>query len=138
MKALLFACVLFPGICVAQTYNYDIILVGSDVGDMTITRKISGTKKTYYMQSRTEVDYVIDSRKDVFTTNIEIENNVLVYSKMENKKNDKMNQYTYVTRGDGGYKVQTEKGLSTIAGNIVHIIYDIFFHYNKFFESLFV
>lgn len=138
MKALLFAFFLTPYFCFAQTYNYDIFLVGSDIGDMTITRKISDTKTTYYMQSTTEVDYLIDSRKDVFTTNMEVENNILVSSKMENKKNDKMNQYTYVTKGNGGYKVQTEKGLSTIAGNIVHVIYELYFLEPKGGENFFV
>jgi len=137
-KTILFVCYLFSSICFAQTYTYDIFLVGSDVGDMTITRKISGSKKTYNMESRTEVNYVIDTRKDVFKSTVEFENNILVSSRMENKKNDKMNQYTYVTRGDGGYKVQTEKGLSTIAGNIVNAVYDIFFTEPKGGESFFV
>lgn len=138
MKALLLVCFFLPAICLCQSYSFDIILVGSDVGDMTISRKIVGTKKTYYMESNTYVNYIVGSRKDIFTSNIEIENNILVSSKMENKKNSKMNQFTYVTRGDGGYKVQTEKGLSTIAGNIIHIIYDIFYQEPKGGESFFV
>lgn len=138
MKALIFICSLFTTLCFAQSFTYDIFLVGSDVGDMTITRKISGNKKTYTMESRTEVNYIIDSRKDVFRSVIEFENNILVSSKMENKKNDKLNEYTYVTKGNGGYKVQTEKGLSTIAGNIVNAVYDIFFQEPKGGESLFV
>lgn len=128
----------FTGLVSAQTFEYDILLLGVDVGDMSITRKISGTKKTYRMESRTEVNYIISSRRDIFISNIEIENNVLVSSRIENKKNDKLNEFTYVTRGDGGYKVQTEKGLSTIAGNIVSVVYDIFFLEPKGGEGLFV
>ena len=138
MKNFLIALFMLTSVGWAQTFQYDILLVGADVGDMTITRKVSGTKKTYRMESRTEVNYIIDSRKDVFLSIIEFDNNVLVSSKMENKKNDKLNEYTYVTRVGTGYKVQTEKGLSTIAGNILNVVYDIFFQEPKGGESFFI
>jgi hypothetical protein len=138
MKFLLTVFFLATTLGFAQTFEYDILLIGSDVGDMSITRKISGSKTTYRMESRTEVNYIIDSRKDVFVSTIELENNVLVSSRMENKKNDKLHEFTYVTRGNGGYKVQTEKGLSTIAGNIIKVVYDIFYAEPKGGEALFV
>ena len=86
MKHFIFLLVFGMSLCTAQSYTYDILLVGSDVGDMTISRTVSGTKKTYKMESRTEVNYVIDSRKDIFSTTVVFENNVLISSKMENKK----------------------------------------------------
>ena len=57
---------------------------------------------------------------------------------MENKKNDKIIFFTYVTKvGDSGYKVHTEKGLSTIAGSVSYCCYDIFFKEPKDGESIF-
>lgn len=119
-----------------QIQQYDVILVGSDVGDMSITKKVSGTKKTYLLESYTSV--IFGTRQDAYTGKMEFENNVLISSTIENKKNGKLIFYTYVTRvGDAGYKVQTEKGLSTIAGNVGYCCYDIFFKEPQDKESLF-
>jgi hypothetical protein len=119
-----------------QTSSYDILLVGSDVGDMTITRSINGTKKYYSLQSNTSV--IFGTRVDKYTCTMEFENNVLVKSTMENRKNGKVIWFTYVNKvGDAGYKVQTEKGLSTIAGNVSYCCYDIFFKEPKNGESVF-
>jgi hypothetical protein len=119
-----------------QTYSYDVILVGSDVGDMTVTRTISGTKKNYSLQTNTSV--MFGSRVDKYTCTMEFDNNVLVKSTMENRKNGKLIWYTYVNKvGDAGYKVQTEKGLSTIAGNVGLCCYDLFFKEPKGTESVF-
>ncbi len=136
MKAILFVSFLFSSVLIAQTQQYDVILVGADVGDMSVTKKISGTKKTYLLESYTSV--IFGTRKDAYTGKMEFENNVLVSSSIENKKNGKLIFYTYVNKvGDAGYKVQTEKGLSTIAGKVGYCCYDIFFQEPKDGESLF-
>lgn len=120
----------------SQTQTYDVLLVGSDVGDMTITRSISGTKKHYSLQSSTSV--MFGSRVDKYTCTMEFDNNVLVKSTVENRKNGKLIWFTYVNKvGDAGYKVQTEKGLSTIAGAVSYCCYDIFFKEPKEGESVF-
>jgi len=139
MKSIL---IVFPFVicsCFAQTFQYDVLLVGSDVGDMSITRTVKGGKKHYKLETFTDVDYLLGRRKDLYTCEMEFENNVLVSSKVENKKDGKMNEYTYVTRYDGkGYKVQTHKGLSTISGNIIGCCYDIFYKEPLGGEQLFV
>lgn len=120
----------------AQTQQYDVLLVGADVGDMSITKTVSGTKKTYLLESYTSV--IFGTRKDAYVGKMEFENNILVSSTIENKKNGKIIFYTYVNKvGDAGYKVQTEKGLSTIAGKVSYCCYDIFFKEPKDGESLF-
>lgn len=120
----------------AQTNNYDVILVGADVGDMTITRTVSGTKKSYSLESKTSV--MFGARKDRYTCTMEFDGNTLIKSTMENRKNGKLIWWTYVNRvGDAGYKVHTEKGLSTIAGNVGYCCYDIFFKEPKPGESVF-
>lgn len=109
-----------------QTIQLDIVLVGSHIGDMKISRTISGTRKVYQLESNTSV--MFGARKDVYTSKMEFENNVLITSSIEDKKNGKLNFYTYVNRvGESGYKVQTEKGLSTVAGNILTCCYDIYY-----------
>lgn len=136
MRTILFISFLCLGTLVAQTQQYDVMLVGSDVGDMSITRKVSGTKKTFLLESYTSV--IFGTRKDAYTGKMEFENNVLISSSIENKKNGKLIFYTYVIKvGDAGYKVQTEKGLSTIAGKVGYCCYDIFFQEPKDGESLF-
>jgi hypothetical protein len=136
MKYFLLITFSFSGFVFAQTQQYDILLVGSDVGDMSITRKINGTKKTYLLESFTSV--MFGSREDVYTGKMEFENNVLISSGIENKKNGKLIFYTYVNKvGDAGYKVQTEKGLSTIAGKVTYSCYDMFFKEPKDGENLF-
>lgn len=138
MKNILFiGCVLLSTLIYGQTYTFDIYLVGADVGDLTVNRKLSGTKKYYSVESNTSV--MFGSRKDKYVCNIEFDNNTLISSSAEHKKNGKMIYYTYVNRyNDSGYKVQTEKGLSTIAGNITYSVYDIFFKQPKEGESIFV
>jgi len=136
-KALIFCLVILTSLLYSQAYTFDIYLVGSDVGDLTINRKLSGTKKYYAVESNTSV--MFGSRKDKYVCNIEFDNNTLVSSSAEHKKNGKLLYYTYVTRfNESGYKVQTEKGLSTIAGNITYSVYDIFFKQPKEGESIFV
>ena len=136
MKPLIIVSFLFSSLLFGQTQLYDVILVGSDVGDMSITRKISGTKKTFLLESYTSV--IFGTRQDAYTGKMEFDNGVLVSSTIENKKNGKLIFYTYVTKvGDAGYKVQTEKGLSTIAGSIGYCCYDIFFKEPKDGEALF-
>ncbi len=136
MKNLLLISFLFSSFGFAQTQQYDVVLVGADVGDMSITKKVSGTKKTYLLESYTSV--MFGSRKDVYVGKMEFENNVLITSSIENKKNGKLIFYTYVNKmGDAGYKVQTEKGLSTVAGMVTYCCYDIFFKEPKDGESLF-
>lgn len=138
MKNILFiGCVFLSTLVYGQTYTFDIYLVGADVGDLTVNRKLSGTKKYYSVESNTSV--MFGSRKDKYVCNIEFDNNTLISSSAEHKKNGKMIYYTYVNRyNDSGYKVQTEKGLSTIAGNITYSVYDIFFKQPKEGESIFV
>jgi hypothetical protein len=136
MKTVLFIAILFSGVLFAQTQQYDVILVGADVGDMSVTRKVSGTKKTFLLESYTSV--IFGTRNDAYTGKMEFENNVLISSSIENKKNGKLIFYTYVNKvGDAGYKVQTEKGLSTIAGKVGYCCYDIFFQEPKDGENLF-
>lgn len=138
MKNLLIIPFLFSSFVIAQMQHYDVFLLGSDVGDMSITKKENGTKKTYLLESYTSVNYVLGSRKDAYTGKMEFENNILSSSSIENKKNGKLIFYTYVTKvGETGYKVQTEKGLSTIAGKISYCCYDIFFKEPKDGETLF-
>ncbi len=136
MKNLLFFLFFFSSVLVAQTQLYDVILVGVDVGDMSISRKVSGTKKSFLLESSTSV--MFGTRKDVYVGKMEFDNNVMVSSSIENKKNGKLIFYTYANKvGDSGYKVQTEKGLSTIAGMVTYCCYDIFFKEPKDGESLF-
>lgn len=127
---------LFLSLLFGQTHSFDILLVGSDVGDMTVTRNINGSKKSYTLQSNTSV--MFGSRVDKYICTMEFDNNILVKSTMENRKNGKLIWYTYVNKvGDAGYKVQTEKGLSTIAGCVNYCCYDIFFKEPKHGESVF-
>lgn len=135
MKTILYIWLFFGCISVScQTQQYDILLMGVDVGDFSITRKISGDQKYYSMESYTKVV----GREDVCNGKMKFAGNVLISSSLENKKNGKSLFYTYVTRqGTKGYKVQTEKGLSTVAGIISHCVYDIFFAEPHEGESLF-
>lgn len=136
MKAVFFISCFCSSVLCAQTQQYDILLVGSDVGDMSVTKKVNGTKKTYLLESFTSV--MFGARKDAYTGKMEFENNVLVSSSIENLKNGKLIFFTYVNKvGDSGYKVQTEKGLSTIAGKVGYCCYDIFFKEPKDGETLF-
>jgi hypothetical protein len=121
----------------AQTQTFDIFLVGADVGDLVVTRKLNGTKKYYSVESNTSV--MFGTRKDKYLCNIEFNNNILISSSAEHKKNGKMIYYTYVNRyNEAGDKVQTEKGLSTIPGNITYSVYDIFYKQPKEGETIFV
>ena len=136
MKNFLIIPFLFSSFIFAQTQQYDVILVGADVGDMSITKTVSGTKKTYLLESYTSV--IFGTRKDAYTGKMEFENNILISSSIENKKNGKIIFFTYVNKvGDAGYKVQSEKGLATIAGKVSYCCYDIFFKEPKDGESLF-
>lgn len=136
LKKLLILLVFMHAGLFGQTIDLDIILVGSDIGDMKITRTVSGTKKSYVLESKTSV--MFGARKDVYTSKMEFENNVLISSSIEDKKNGKMSFYTYVNRvAESGYKVQTEKGLSTVAGNILTCCYDIYYREAKEGESVF-
>lgn len=125
---------LFSTIVFCQTQNYDVLILGVDVGDLDITKTSNGVQKFYLMKSSTRVGL----RKDVCIVKLDFENNILISSSFENKKNGKLNSYTYVTKvGVVGYKVQTEKGLSSIAGVVSSCCYDIFFIEPKGGESLF-
>ncbi len=137
MKNVIIACsLLVTGFLSAQSSSFDIYLVGADVGDMNITRKVSGTKKSYVLESTTSV--MFGSRVDKYKCTMEFDNNILITSTMENKKNGKLIWYTYVNKvGDSGYKVQTEKGLSTIAGSVSYCCYDIFFKEPKDGDAVF-
>lgn len=137
MKTLLAICFFLPAMCMGQSYTFDIFLVGSDVGDLTVTRKLNGSKKYYSVESNTSV--IFGTRIDKYVCNIEFNNNILISSSAEHKKNGKMIYYTYVNRhSEAGYKVQTEKGLSTIPGNISYSVYDIFYKQPKEGEAIFV
>jgi hypothetical protein len=135
-NSILMICLCLTTLIWGQTNSYDILLVGSDVGDMVITRNVSGTKKNFSLTSNTSV--MFGSRVDKYSCTMEFDNNILIKSTMENRKNGKLIWFTYVNRvGEAGYKVQTEKGLSTIAGNVTYCCYDIFFKEPKSGESVF-
>lgn len=135
---ILMACFCTSGFLSSQTLMYDVHVMGSDVGDMSITRTVSGNKKTYLLESYTVVNYGLGKRRDYYSCKMEFENNILISSHMENKKNDKVIFFTHVTRvDDKGYKVHTEKGLSTIAGLIKYCCYDIFYKEPSAGEAIF-
>jgi|SRR5688572_4219353 len=138
MKSLIAGICMLPGVLLGQSQMYDVLVLGGDVGDMMITRNASGSRKTYSLESYTTVNYGLGKRRDHCVCKMEFENGMLVSSSMENKKNDKLNFYTYINRiGSDGYKIQTEKGLSTLSGAVSYCVYDIFFDEPSGNESVF-
>lgn len=139
MRLVIVLLLVFAQGAVAQTRMYDVNVLGGDVGDMSLKKVVSGNKKTYVCESYTVVNYGLGKRKDHYYCKMEFKDNVLVSSFMENKKNGKVTFYTYIDRVEDqkGYKVQTEKGLSTIAGKITYCCYDIFFKEPKDGDGVF-
>jgi hypothetical protein len=112
----------------SQTLMYDVILFGGDVGDASMKRTISGTKETYVLETYTEVNMLVSKRKDTYVGKVEIDNGVVQKVEVEGAKNGKKNIWCYTTKYAEGYKVENEKnGLSTIAGEIKHTTYAMFY-----------
>ncbi len=111
-----------------QTLQYDVILFGGDVGDASMKRTISGTKETYLLETYTEVNMVVSTRRDTYIGKVEIENGVLQKIEVEGAKNGKKNIWCYTTKYPEGYKVENEKnGLSTLAGEVKQTTYQMFY-----------
>jgi hypothetical protein len=112
----------------SQTLMYDVILFGGDVGDASMKRTMSGTKETYTLETFTEVNMLVSKRKDTYVGKVEIENGVVQKIEVEGAKNGKKNVWCYTTKYPEGYKVENEKnGLSTMAGEIKHTTYCMFY-----------
>jgi|SRR5688572_8700457 len=127
LTILFYAAIIGSGLLQAQTHSFDVMLFGKDVGDVTAIRKITGETEIYTIESNTFVNYVLGKRRDIFTGRTEYTDGVLFSAAVQNTKNGKVNYYCNTTKMESGYKIQTEKGLSTITGNLVYSCYKLFF-----------
>lgn len=112
---------------VAQTGHWDVMLFGKDVGDVTASRTVSGNVVTIDVVSDVTVNYILGKRHEVFVGKTIITDGYITSATVDNTKNGKKNYFCYTTFMETGYKVQTEKGLSTIAGKLKNSVYMLFF-----------
>lgn len=111
----------------SQTGYWDVILFGKDVGDVSATRTITGNVVTIDIISDVTVDYLLGKRHEVFVGKTILTDGYITSATVDNTKNGKKNYYCYTTFMETGYKVQTEKGLSTVAGKLKNSVYMLFF-----------
>lgn len=113
--------------CYSQLYLFDIILFGNDVGDAALNRTISGNTETYTMESFTKVNIIV-TRTDEYFGKVVVKDGVVESMTVLSKKNGKKHFWTNTTKKDNGYYIESDRGVSSLAGDIKIFTYKLLYN----------
>lgn len=125
MKKLIIIC-FFIGVLNAQRAMFDIYLFGNDIGDASLNKEVNGDTEVYTFESFTKVSIIV-TRTDDYMGKVVVKNGIVESMSVLNKKNGKKQFWTNITKHDLGYKVESDRGISTVSGEIKIFTYKLLY-----------
>jgi len=140
MKRILSASLLFmlaAGSLMAQTRNYDIILSGDKIGNITVTRKINGALTTYKLESKSEAKVLFTTKKNFVSMDVTYKDGKLLSSYCKNEIDDEVDNYASIAWDGSKYNVTNEKQKLTYGTPVTYSVISLYFSEPKGMDNLF-
>jgi hypothetical protein len=121
----------------AQTREYDVILSGNKIGELTVTRTIKGAFTTYKLESKSEAKVLFSTKKNYVLMDVTYKDGMLVSSYCKNEINDEVDNYASINWDGSKYNITNEKRKFTHPTAVNFSVISLYFSEPKGLKQLF-